>query len=81
MAEPKIIEKTEYQVKVKSSSGYQFVPNGFQSDVSAAMEVFIRERDSFVNRTKRAKVTIEKRIITTEITDYTAIAFKIINGK
>ena len=81
MAEPKIIEKTEYQVKVKSSSGYQFVPNWFQSDVSAAMEVFIRERDSFVNRTKRAKVTIEKRIITTEITDYTAIAFKIINGK
>jgi len=76
--EPEILERTEYQVKVKTSSGYQFVPNSFQSDVTKAINVYVRECANFMNRTKKAKVTISKRIITTNIYDYTAIADKMI---
>jgi ATP/maltotriose-dependent transcriptional regulator MalT len=76
MPDNKIIERTEYQVKVKTSSGHQFVRNAVQTDVSAAVNVYVRECQNFMNRTKNAKVTIEKRIIITEIQDYTAIADK-----
>jgi hypothetical protein len=70
--------RTEYRVRVIGKKGEKFVPNAYNADVSVAVNIYGREKSSLLNRTEGNKVTIEKHIIETEITDYTEVADKLI---
>ena len=75
---PTQTERTEYRIRVKKKNLEIFVPNAFQTDVSEAVKVYNREKNSLMNKTEGNVVTIEKHIIDTKVIDYSETADKLL---
>lgn len=77
----KPVMKSEYRIRVIKNGKDAFVSNAYQMDIEKALEVYVREKESLMNKTTGAEVIIEKHRIETTIENFTNQAEKILRNK